>query len=55
MMYLREQEIIPPTDTTNRNFLDLVRKLLAFDPAQRITVREALAHPYFALSISNEL
>ncbi|KAJ3089953.1 Mitogen-activated protein kinase [Quaeritorhiza haematococci] len=26
--------------------LDLLEKLLAFDPAQRITVEEALAHPY---------
>jgi mitogen-activated protein kinase 7 len=25
---------------------DLLEKLLAFDPAQRITVEEALAHPY---------
>src|SRR5258708_14513527 len=25
--------VIPPTDTINREFLDLVRKLLAFDPA----------------------
>lgn len=49
------QDIIPPTDTINRHFLDLVRKLLAFDPEQRITVREALNHPYFSLSIPNEL
>jgi dual-specificity kinase len=49
------QEIIPPTDVINRHFLDLVRKLLAFDPAQRITVREALNHPYFGLNIPNEL
>ncbi|EIN09846.1 CMGC/CLK protein kinase [Punctularia strigosozonata HHB-11173 SS5] len=49
------QEIIPPTDVINRHFLDLVRKLLAFDPAQRITVRDALNHPYFSLTIPNEL
>ncbi|KZT29907.1 CMGC/CLK protein kinase [Neolentinus lepideus HHB14362 ss-1] len=49
------QEIITPTDTLNKHFLDLVRKLLTFDPAQRITVREALNHPYFSVPIVNEL
>ena len=48
------QEIIPPTDIVNKHFLDLVRKLLTFDPTQRITVREALNHPYFQLSIQDE-
>ena len=42
------QEIILSTDSLNRNFLDLVRKLLTFDPAHRITVAEALKHPYFS-------
>lgn len=49
------QDVIPPTDHMNRQFLDLVRRLLAFDPAQRITVREALHHPYFSLQIPEEL
>ena len=48
------QEIIPATDPINRHFLDLVKKLLTFDPAQRITVKEALNHPYFSLPIPNE-
>ncbi|KAF9466567.1 kinase-like domain-containing protein [Collybia nuda] len=48
-------EVIPPTDIINRHFLNLVQKLLTFDPAHRITVREALNHPYFALSIPNEI
>ncbi|KAK7454475.1 serine threonine protein kinase CMGC group [Stygiomarasmius scandens] len=48
-------DVIPPTDHINRQFLDLVRKLLAFDPAQRITVEEALKHPYFSLDIPNEI
>lgn len=52
-LHLR-QEIIAPTDTINKHFLDLVRKLLTFDPTQRITVREALNHPYFQLSILDE-
>ncbi|KAI6039818.1 kinase-like domain-containing protein [Pisolithus marmoratus] len=49
------QDVIPPTDNMNRQFLDLVRRLLAFDPAQRITVRDALHHPYFSLHIPEEL
>ncbi|KAH9966248.1 CMGC/CLK protein kinase [Lactifluus volemus] len=49
------QEIIPQTDMINVHFLDLVRKLLMFDPKQRITVREALRHPYFSQSIPPEL
>lgn len=49
------QEIIPQTDMINVHFLDLVRKLLMFDPKQRITVREALRHPYFSQVIPPEL
>ena len=48
------QKIIPPTDTFNRSFLDLVQRLLAFDPGQRITVKDALNHPYFSLDVPNE-
>lgn len=48
------QDIIHPTDQINRLFLDLVRRLLCFDPAQRITVRDALNHAYFMQSISPE-
>ena len=29
--------------------LDLLELLLAFDPAKRITVEEALEHPYLAI------
>ena len=49
------QDVIPPTDVINRQFLNLVQRLLTFDPAQRITVRDALSHPYFSLSIPNEI
>lgn len=49
------EEVVPPIDNINRQFLDLVRRLLAFDPAQRSTVREALNHPYFSLTIPQEI
>lgn len=49
-----QQEIITPTDIINKHFLDLVRKLLTFDPTQRVTVREALNHPYFQLGVPDE-
>jgi dual-specificity kinase len=48
-------DIIPPTDMVNKQFADLVRRLLAFDPAQRITVKEALQHPYFQLEVPEEM
>ncbi|KAF6757242.1 CMGC/CLK protein kinase [Ephemerocybe angulata] len=48
-------DVIPPTDPVNKAFLNLVQRLLAFDPAQRITVRDALSHPYFSISIPEEV
>lgn len=48
-------EVIPPTDLINKQFLNLVQRLLAFDPAQRITVRDALSHPYFSMSTPEEI
>ncbi|KAL1923460.1 uncharacterized protein VTP21DRAFT_8440 [Calcarisporiella thermophila] len=40
-------EIVPPTSALNELFLNLLRKLLVYDPVERITAREALRHPYF--------
>ena len=50
----RLEDVIPPHDNINRQFINLIRKLLAFDPAQRITVREALSHPYFSMTIPED-
>ncbi|KZP31821.1 kinase-like protein [Athelia psychrophila] len=47
-------DVIPPTDIINKQFTNLVQRLLAFDPSQRISVKEALNHPYFSLSIPDE-
>lgn len=48
------QQIITPGDNYNRAFLDLVRKLLGFDPADRIRVRDALKHHYFSTPPPND-
>ena len=32
----------------NPDAIDLIRKMLTFDPNQRITVEQALAHPYMS-------
>ncbi|KAJ3017808.1 UNVERIFIED_CONTAM: dual specificity protein kinase kns1 [Siphonaria sp. JEL0065] len=40
------EEIIPSTNEQSRLFLDLVKKLLVYDPKHRITAREALQHPF---------
>lgn len=45
-------EIIPPNNTYNRHFLDLITRLLDFDPDSRITVAQALQHPFCALDVA---
>ena len=46
------QDIInPKQEATHDLFLDLLKKLLDYDPDKRITANEALKHPFFALEI----
>ena len=41
------QTIIPDNNKFCRNFLDLLRKIFVYDPAERITAKQALQHPWF--------
>ncbi|KAI1193358.1 kinase-like domain-containing protein [Nemania serpens] len=43
----RLSDIIPATSPFLRLFLELLQKIFIYDPAKRITAREALAHPWF--------
>ncbi|KAI0527999.1 kinase-like domain-containing protein [Xylaria bambusicola] len=43
----RLSDIIPATSPFLRLFLDLLHKIFVYDPAKRITARQALAHPWF--------
>lgn len=43
-------QIIPPTSSHNKLFLDLIERLLDFDPDTRITVDKALSHPYLKVA-----
>ena len=48
------EQIIPHTDIVSTRFVDLIRRLLIFDPNQRMTVNEALNHNYFTLEVPME-
>lgn len=39
--------MIPPGTTFLKNFRDLLRKIFVYDPAQRITAKQALNHEWF--------
>ncbi|RDA94882.1 hypothetical protein CP533_4253, partial [Ophiocordyceps camponoti-saundersi (nom. inval.)] len=40
-------DIIPSNTSFFKNFLDLLTKIFVYDPAQRISAKEALNHPWF--------
>ncbi|GAB0135653.1 hypothetical protein EsDP_00003984 [Epichloe bromicola] len=40
-------DIIPSNNQFFKQFLDLLRKIFVYDPAQRITAKQALNHPWF--------
>jgi dual-specificity kinase len=41
------QDIIPASNSFLKHFLDLLEKMFVYDPARRITAKEALQHPWF--------
>ncbi|KAK3995964.1 dual specificity protein kinase lkh1 [Cladorrhinum sp. PSN332] len=43
----KEKEIIPPSNPFLVQFLDLLKRIFVYDPAQRITAKQALQHPWF--------
>ncbi|KAI0180213.1 kinase-like domain-containing protein [Hypoxylon sp. FL1284] len=42
-----KQDIIPSSSPFLRSFLDLLQKIFVYDPAKRITARQALDHQWF--------
>ncbi|CAL3964760.1 hypothetical protein PZA11_002311 [Diplocarpon coronariae] len=40
-------DIIPDSTKFGKNFLDLLEKIFVYDPAERITAKQALQHPWF--------
>ena len=43
-------------DEEHRQLFDLIQKMLEYEPAQRITLKDALAHPFFdSLPVSQRL
>ncbi|KAJ3158804.1 dual specificity protein kinase kns1 [Geranomyces michiganensis] len=42
------RDIIAPKDKYGERLLDLVSRMLKYDPTERITAREALSHSYFS-------
>jgi dual-specificity kinase len=42
----KEQDIIPSNNAFLKNFVDLLKKIFVYDPAQRITAKQALNHPW---------
>jgi len=42
-----EKDIIPDNTPFCKNFLDLLKQIFVYDPANRITAKQALQHPWF--------
>ncbi|KAL9135902.1 MAG: hypothetical protein Q9175_002895 [Cornicularia normoerica] len=47
-------EVIPAATTFNKQFLDLLRHIFMYDPKQRLTAKQALKHPWFKETITDD-
>ncbi|CAF9923691.1 dual specificity protein kinase kns1 [Imshaugia aleurites] len=47
-------EVIPAANAFNKQFLDLLRKIFVYDPKQRLTAKQALKHPWFKETITDD-
>jgi len=48
------QETIPPSNSFNTKFLDLLRRIFVYDPRKRITATQALQHPWFKETMQDD-
>ena len=48
------QETIPASTAFNNQFLDLLKRIFIYDPSQRITAKEALAHQWFKETMADD-
>ncbi|WEW54608.1 serine threonine protein kinase CMGC group [Emydomyces testavorans] len=48
------QDFIPSNTSFNKQFLDLLRRIFVYDPAARISAKDALKHPWFKESIVDD-
>lgn len=47
-------EVIPAATAFNKQFLDLLRRIFMYDPKQRLTAKQALKHPWFKETITDD-
>lgn len=47
-------EVIPAMSAFNKQFLDLLRRIFIYDPKQRLTAKQALKHPWFKETITDD-
>jgi dual-specificity kinase len=53
-MLMMLQDIIPATTDFNKQFLNLLRRIFVYDPNKRITAKEALKHPWFRETLTDD-
>ncbi|KAB8437339.1 hypothetical protein FH972_025019 [Carpinus fangiana] len=50
----RLEDIIPPINSFNKSFLDLLYQIFVYKPELRITAKEALNHPWFKETLQDD-